>query len=460
LVSVGIVGAASGAASVPPGAERKHYLIVGQGQGRGSTAFAAQLPTIGGAVEYDLAAIGVVIAESSDPGFAKKAAKLAGVGQIAEDPVMEFAVPRSLGDPDGDVAGQGVNTEPNFGRQWNLRPIGADLTAAAGYLGRTAVVAVVDSGINTRHRDLRDRIDFARSRAFTRSLAPTLGGDYAGLPDWEDDHGHGSHVAGIIAASINDYRIQGVAPEATIVAIKVLGADNTARNGLIVAGIYYAGSLGADVINLSLGHTFQDAAAHGGGVIFAAYNRAATYASASGALLIGSAGNESANLNSQLMALPVQAGPVVGVAATGPDGLANFDRPASYTNYGQSVIDLAAPGGDIVNPTTFPFDAVLSTWSSAEPQYDANGHVVRDPATGLPIMTAQPTDNFAFAIGTSMAAPHVSGVAALLVGRYGRMQPSQLEGILEHTAVDVFKPGTDPYSGRGRVDAAAALGLR
>jgi subtilisin family serine protease len=172
--------------------------------------------------------------------------------------------------------------------------------------------------------------------------------------------------------------------------------------------------------------------------------------------------NDGADLNSRLMVTPAQLGTVMGVAATGPDGLTNFDRPASYTNYGQSVIDIAAPGGDIVNPTTYPFDAIYSTWSSAMPQLDAEGHIVRDPATGQPILVPlQPGAGwFRFSWGTSMAAPHVSATAALLAGRWGRTHPARLQAILEDTAVDILAPGADEYSGRGRLDAAAALGLR
>jgi subtilisin family serine protease len=254
----------------------------------------------------------------------------------------------------------------------------------------------------------------------------------------EGGFNHGTHVAGIIAAPINGKGVQGVAPRATIVAVRVLDGTGSGAWNWILQGIYYAASIRADVINMSLGATFDRINAGGGntGLFIAALNRVINFATQAGTLCVSAAGNEAVDLNSRLWSIPAQSGTGMAVSATGPVGLKDFDRLASYSNYGQSVISVAAPGGDFMlyPAPTYAFDMVLSP--------------------------AGPKNGYYFAAGTSMAAPHVSGLAALLVGRYGKMSPAQLRSMIEIYAVDILSPGADDATGRGRIDAARTLGVQ
>ena len=414
-------------------AAEKDYIVVVRGQGRGSTTLDDRIVAAQGHVQHRWDELGVIVATSANPGFAAEVAADPRVNGVSED-VEVLWLPR---EPArllelGDTQPQSGESEPGAVFQWNLRRIGADLAATHGYRGAGGRVAVLDSGFWVHHPDLEGNVNIALSRSFVpeeQDVEPEVGG-----------FSHGTHVAGIIAAPINGIGTQGVAPEAEIVGIKVL-RSTTGSGALswILNGILYAVAIEADVINLSLGTTIDRINQGGGGSgpLVAALNRAVNHATASGVLVVSAAGNDAADLNGRLWAIPAQSGGSMAVSATAPVAQHDFDRPASYTNYGQSVVDVAAPGGDLV-AGGMAQDLILAPGGRATP-------------TGA--------YEYYFAGGTSMAAPHVSAFAALLVGAFGQMSPAQLRTIIERSAEDILRPGADPFSGRGRIDVARALGL-
>src|SRR5262249_37478757 len=274
-----------------------------------------------------------------------------------------------------------ANNESFSPLQWNLHQIHSDQTANNGDRGNgvtRARVAILDTGIVASHIDIAANLNLALSKSFVPSEP-----SFVFPPNGK--FSHATHVGGIVAAPINGFGTQGVAPNAELVSVKVLRDSGSGSFASVLAGIEYASGplVHADVINMSLGATFDRKNPGGGGIglLIAALNRAVNHAEVRGTLVVSAAGNSGVDLNSRLFSVPAQPGNGMAVSATGPIGFgafgfnppAVFDRLASYSNFGQSVINVAAPGGDFlftpqsqtctvggITRNCFVFDFVLS----------------------------------------------------------------------------------------------------
>lgn len=396
--------------------------------------FADEVSAAGGSIAYSFESVAVAVTDGLTDSDAARLAR--GKGQVERDVVLNWL-------PQQDVPAGTVDFEPVEGEAhnpataaffvtdgWNMRQIEAHRAWAAGAQAPGIRVAILDTGLDDKHLDQRGLIDMVASRAFTPSISPVPG------PPWRDDHFHGTHVGGIVVA--NGFGVSGVAPHATLIAVKVLDFTGNGSFANIIAGIIYATDVGADVINMSLGATFPKNAS-GGGPLVAALNRAVNYAHANDVVVVSSAGNENEDLqhNGNRIKVPCESGVGMCISATGPT-----QAKASYSNYGSSAIHVAAPGGERALIGQFNF--VLSPCST----YSVVRPICRRPAPTSPF-------RYLYVIGTSQAAPHVSGVAALLRAR-GYQQASQIITEIARTSDDLGKPGTDQFYGSGRINAFRA----
>lgn len=356
---------------------------------------------------------------------------------IEPDKFITVANPPSIG-----------NDETYFKYQWGMDAINAPEAWEAGYTGEKARVFILDNGIDADHPDLSTNL----KAYLCKSFVP----DEGYIVKDKLKFNHGTHVAGIVAAADNGLGVIGVAPNAEIVAVKVLTeAEGSGAFSWINAGIVYAADNGADVINMSLGATFarngfylENGILHKIPAVYIqnlilAQQRAVNYAFRNGAVIVTSAGNEGSNYdgNAFIFKIPAELQNVIAVSATAPDYwygdlkggiIPNLDVPSSYIDYGKSLVDLAAPGGD--------FDYYeLPEWYQ---------DMVLSSVPG----------GWSWAAGTSMASPHVAGVAALIIGKNnGQMDPGEVMKQLLKTADKIDGNGMSAYFGNGRVNAYRAV---
>ena len=394
--------------------------------------FAADVAAAGGTLIRVQREIGVAVVKGLTDAAANQLAR--GNGKVERDVMVQWVptledAQAYVADDAVPVTGQSVLPPQSaffLPFQWDMRQIHAP-EAWAGHTGIPSVrVAIIDTGLDPDHIDAAGLIDVASSVAFEHSLS--------GPPDWADDNLHGTHVGGTVTT--NNFGTAGVAPNVTLIAIKVLNSTGSGTFADVISGLIWAANVHANVANLSLGALFPK---NGAGTLVAALNKALNYANAHGVLVVSAAGNAAPNSpptdlqhDQNFISVPCESGSGICVSATNP-----ADQLAFYSNYGVSAINVAAPGGDASAP---PLSFVLSPCSS------------RTVMPGLAACHAR--NRYLFVIGTSQATPHVSGLAALLDSQYGGMlTPAQLQTKIQQCSDDIGKDGADPFFGQGRINA-------
>ncbi|MFJ6378980.1 S8 family serine peptidase [Kitasatospora sp. NPDC092039] len=419
----------------------------------------------GGTVVVTYDRIGVIVAHSAAPGFGERLRAVRGVRSAGATRTAPLSAAGTTGD--GAVrylseAGaarieqaSGAGTEPLEADQWDLRTIGADKAAEVNAGSRDVTVAVIDTGVDDTHPDLAANFSPAQSASCVSGKADT---GYGSWRPASPDHFHGTHVAGTIAAARNGVGVAGVAPGVRVSGITV--SQPTPRQLIyaesVVCAFVFAADHGVQITNNSyyvdpwqyncLDDPDQKA-------VVDAVDRAQLYAQRQGTLNVAGAGNSNHDLDSAAVTdrrspndstptnrtidphtcrqLPAQLPGVVTVSATSAKNTKSY-----YSSYGLGVIDVAAPGGDM--------------YQAADTPSKEGG-----------ILSTLPNNQYGYQQGTSMATPHVSGVAALLKSAHPRATPAQLRAMLKAQADNPGCPAT-PYDGNGDgvVDATCAGGER
>ena len=318
--------------------------------------------------------------------------------EYKKDPNVEYAEPNYI------VRAFKVPNDPYYAPyQWNLPQISAPSAWAISTGNTLDVVAVIDTGVDYNHEDLSGKVILGHNYVASSTGHP----QNPNIPF--DDNGHGTHLSGIIAAiTDNNKGVAGLDWDGMIYAIKVLDYDGSGSISDTISGITEAANKGIKVLNLSLGDTDYSIS----------FENAVNYAYTSGSLVVAAAGNE----NTSTPTYPAAFTNALAVAATDQADKRSVWRPGVASNYG-AWVDVCAPGTDI-----------YSTWPS-------NSYLLKD--------------------GTSMSTPHVAGLASLLLSRKPAWTPDQLRSRIEETCdnIDSLNPGYSRLLGKGRINAARALGI-
>jgi subtilisin family serine protease len=471
---MGVPAAATGSDD----AAATEYVVLAESGASGSAVLAA-IAAAGGTVTDRNAAIGTYTVVAPASGFIEMVSASSAVygaaGQraigklpesvpVAADPEVEAIHEGNPGGPrhGGSTAGM----DPLDGLAWGLAMVRSDAARGVNAGDDRVLVGILDSGIDASHPDLAGQVETDLSRNFVTDI-PAIDGPCEVPscvdPATADDSGHGTHVAGTVAAAANGLGVSGVAPGVRLVAIRGGQDSGYLFLGPVTNALTYGADIGVDVINMSfyvdpwlyncLANPADSPAAQlEQRTIIEAMNRALDYAHSKHVTLVGSLGNNHEDLgdprpdptspdyppgtsytriidNETCWDLPVEGNHVIGVSAIGPT-----TAKADYSNYGLEQISVAAPGGyfrDGLGTPTYRTNGnqILSTYPLHLLQdaglVDPAGNVTPAGA-GAGVMKDCNGDTCGYYVylqGTSMASPHATGVAALAVSRFGVKDP-------------------------------------
>ncbi|MFC0190039.1 S8 family serine peptidase [Fictibacillus aquaticus] len=426
--------------------------------------FSNAITKAGGKVERVIEEVGIVEVQSNDPEFLSKIKKDSNV-HAADRELEAYLEPQDStaftpGNADGNKVTLDAAAPSYWDKQWDMHRLtnnGESYNINDG--DQDTVVAVIDTGIDFSHPDLAANADLAGSKTFV-----------PGTTDAWDKNGHGTHVAGSIAAN---GKVKGVGPDLTVRAYRVFGATGGAQQSWITDAIVAAANDGVEVINMSIGgwrwmaHNLDE---KGDSASMVAYHRAIQYAIKKGATVVVSSGNDSMDLNNihdmqeywktrynldikgPSRVVPAQ---IPGVVTVSSSNQWSDENIAFYSNYG-SVIDVAGPGGDngpvydslyrqnptgdYLNKRDFTY-RTLSTY----PSYPVGSNATTQFSDGK-------WHGYSYLHGTSMAAPKVAGVAGVIKSAHPEYSPAQVAAAIRKSAIDFGKVGADPLYGSGEAN--------